>query len=294
MSTYFPKEGEIVRKWYVVDASGQTLGRLASQVARILMGKENPRYTPFLDTGDHVIVLNAEKVRTTGFKAESKVYQHYTGYPGGLRTESYKKRLDRRPEAIVEAAVKRMLPKNKLAAHMLSWTSSVSDPTPSDRAVVLRVYAVILLSHALLNHVGVRAVTILNWLSAWYHIAVVALLIGALLWLAPKQPAEFLLTRFTREKVPYAYGFLVGLLQAQWTFTGYDASAHVTVETVDGGAPVEVGQRSRVGLPEPSTAIAPLSFLSHRRLSIRPISQLRPPSAAARAPARSRSARARP
>ena len=72
MSTYFPKEGEIVRKWYVVDADGQTLGRLASQVARILMGKENPQYTPFLDTGDHVIVINAEKIRTTGMKAEQK------------------------------------------------------------------------------------------------------------------------------------------------------------------------------------------------------------------------------
>ena len=79
MSTYFPKQGEIVRKWYVVDASGQTLGRLASRVAHILMGKENPRYTPFLDTGDHVVVINAEKIRTTGMKSEQKVYQHYTG-----------------------------------------------------------------------------------------------------------------------------------------------------------------------------------------------------------------------
>ena len=120
MSTYFPKQGEIVRKWYVVDASGQTLGRLASQVARILIGKENPRYTPFIDAGDHVIVINAEKIRTTGVKAESKVYQRYTGYPGGLRTESYKKRIVTKPEAIIEAAVKRMLPKNKLSAHMLS------------------------------------------------------------------------------------------------------------------------------------------------------------------------------
>jgi large subunit ribosomal protein L13 len=120
MSTYFPKAGEIVRKWYVVDADGQTLGRLASQVARILAGKENPRYTPFLDTGDHVIVVNAEKVKTTGVKAEQKKYQHYTGYPGGLRTEEYKKRLARKPEAIIEDAVRRMLPKNKLAAHMLS------------------------------------------------------------------------------------------------------------------------------------------------------------------------------
>ena len=119
MSTYFPKAGEIVRKWYVVDAEGQTLGRLSSQVARILMGKENPKYTPFLDTGDHVIVINAEKVKTTGVKAEQKLYQHYTGYPGGLKTEGYKKRMERKPEAVIEAAVKRMLPKNKLAAHML-------------------------------------------------------------------------------------------------------------------------------------------------------------------------------
>ncbi|HTR67786.1 MAG TPA: 50S ribosomal protein L13 [Terriglobales bacterium] len=118
MSTYFPKQGEIVRKWFVVDASGQTLGRLASQVARILMGKENPRYTPFLDTGDHVVVINAEKVKTTGMKAEQKVYQHYTGYPGGLRTEEFKKRTARKPERIIEAAVTRMLPKNKLGKQM--------------------------------------------------------------------------------------------------------------------------------------------------------------------------------
>src|ERR1700733_10775437 len=120
MSTYFPKEGEIVRKWYVVDADGQILGRLASQVARILMGKENPQYTPFLDTGDHVIVINAEKIKTTGVKAEQKQYHRYTGYPGGLRTEDYGKRLVRKPEAIIEDEVRRMLPKNKLAAHMLS------------------------------------------------------------------------------------------------------------------------------------------------------------------------------
>ena len=120
MSTYFPKAGEIARKWYVVDASGKALGRLSSQVARILMGKESPKYTPFLDTGDHVVVINAEKVKMTGMKAEQKVYQHYTGYPGGLRTEEYKKLMVRKPEAVIEAAVKRMLPKNKLAAHMLS------------------------------------------------------------------------------------------------------------------------------------------------------------------------------
>jgi large subunit ribosomal protein L13 len=120
MSTYFPKEGEIVRKWYVVDASGLALGRLASRVARILMGKENPKYTPFIDTGDHVVVLNAEKVKLTGMKAEAKVYQHYTGYPGGLRTEEYTKRINRKPEMIIEDAVKRMLPKNKLGRQMIS------------------------------------------------------------------------------------------------------------------------------------------------------------------------------
>lgn len=120
MSTYFPKAGEIARKWYVVDASGQTLGRLSSQVARILMGKNNPRYTPFLDTGDHVVVINADKVKTTGMKAEQKVYQHYTGYPGGLRTESFRKRFANRPERIVEQAVLRMLPKSKLGRQMIS------------------------------------------------------------------------------------------------------------------------------------------------------------------------------
>ncbi|MBZ5705863.1 MAG: 50S ribosomal protein L13 [Acidobacteriia bacterium] len=120
MSTYFPKEGEIARKWFVVDASGQTLGRLASQVARILMGKESPRYTPFLDTGDHVIVVNAEKVKVTGMKAEQKKYQHYTGYPGGLRTEDFRKRFMRKPELVIEQAIARMLPKTKMGRQMFS------------------------------------------------------------------------------------------------------------------------------------------------------------------------------
>jgi large subunit ribosomal protein L13 len=120
MSTYFPKAGEIVRKWYVVDASKQPLGRVASRVASILMGKENPKYTPFLDTGDHVIVINADKVKTTGVKATVKVYHHYTGYPGGLRTEQFEKRLADKPERIVEDAVARMLPKSKLGKQMIS------------------------------------------------------------------------------------------------------------------------------------------------------------------------------
>ncbi len=118
MSTYFPKEGEIARKWYVVDAAGQTLGRLATRVASILAGKENPRYTPFLDTGDHVVVINADKVRLTGMKSEAKVYRHYTGYPGGLREEEFRKRFARRPEGVVQEAIEGMLPKSKLGRAM--------------------------------------------------------------------------------------------------------------------------------------------------------------------------------
>ncbi len=118
MSTYFPKQGEIARKWYVVDASGQVLGRLATRVADLLSGKTSPRYTPFMDTGDHVVVINADKVRLTGMKAEKKVYRHYTGYPGGLREEDFRKRFARRPEAVVEEAISGMLPKNKLGRAM--------------------------------------------------------------------------------------------------------------------------------------------------------------------------------
>jgi large subunit ribosomal protein L13 len=118
MSTYFPKEGDIARKWFVVDASGQTLGRLASHVAEVLTGKRNPRYTPFIDTGDHVIVINAEKIRLTGMKAESKVYRRYTGYPGGLREEEFTKRMQRKPELVLEEAIKGMLPKSKMGKAM--------------------------------------------------------------------------------------------------------------------------------------------------------------------------------
>ena len=103
MSTRFPSGQEIARKWYVVDASGQTLGRLATHVARILSGKNNPKYTPFLDLGDHVIVINADKIRVTGMKTEQKVYR---------------KRLGRRPEQVVQDAILGMLPKTKLGRSM--------------------------------------------------------------------------------------------------------------------------------------------------------------------------------
>ena len=108
MKTAIPSPGDVVRNWHLIDAEGEVLGRLASKAAMALMGKNKPMYTPFLDTGDHVIVINAEKIRTTGFKAEQKQYHHYTGYPGGLRTEDYNKRIVRKPEAIIEAAVRRI------------------------------------------------------------------------------------------------------------------------------------------------------------------------------------------
>jgi large subunit ribosomal protein L13 len=118
MVTRFPSGQDIARKWFVVDASGQTLGRLASRVASILAGKDSPRYTPFLDVGDHVIVINAGKVRVTGMKSEQKVYRHYTGYPGGLREEDFRKRFDRKPEQVVQDAILGMLPKTKLGRAM--------------------------------------------------------------------------------------------------------------------------------------------------------------------------------
>jgi large subunit ribosomal protein L13 len=123
MSTYFPKEGEIARKWFVVDATDQTLGRLASKIARILMGKENPQYTTFLDTGDHVIVINARGVRLSGSKLEGKLYQHHSGYPGGLKTVSYDRLMSERPTMVVEKAVRGMLPKNRLGRKMIGKLS---------------------------------------------------------------------------------------------------------------------------------------------------------------------------
>jgi large subunit ribosomal protein L13 len=118
MSTYIPSAKEINRKWFVVDASGKTLGRLATKAADVLSGKTNPKYVPYIDTGDHVIVINAEKIRLTGLKAQQKVYRRYTGFPGGLREESFTRLLNRRPEKIVEEAIKGMLPKSKMGRQM--------------------------------------------------------------------------------------------------------------------------------------------------------------------------------
>jgi len=118
MGTFVPSGKNIDRKWYVIDASGQTLGRLATKAADLLSGKLNPQYVPYIDMGDHVIVINAEKVRLTGLKSQQKLYRRYTGFPGGLREESFVRLLNRKPEAILEQAIKGMLPKSKLGRQM--------------------------------------------------------------------------------------------------------------------------------------------------------------------------------
>ena len=118
MSTFVPSAKKIERKWYVVDAQGQTLGRLATKAASVLSGKLNPQYVPYIDTGDHVIVINAEKVRLTGLKSQKKVYRHYTGYMGGLREESFTRLINRKPEKVLEEAIKGMLPKSKMGRQM--------------------------------------------------------------------------------------------------------------------------------------------------------------------------------
>ena len=119
MKTYMAKPGEVQQKWWLVDATDKVVGRLASDIAMILMGKHRPTYTPHVDTGDFVVVVNAEKVMYTGKKWEQKKYTWYTGYQG-LRSETAATRRDRNPELIIEEAVRRMLPKNKLAVKMLA------------------------------------------------------------------------------------------------------------------------------------------------------------------------------
>ena len=120
MSTYFPSGKDLAgkRKWYVIDATGQTVGHLASEVASLLTGKRSPQWTPFLDMGDHVIVINARKAVLKGNKAEQKLYRHHTLYPGGLRQTTAKEMMTKKPERVLELAIKGMLPKNKLGKAM--------------------------------------------------------------------------------------------------------------------------------------------------------------------------------
>ena len=130
MRTFSTKPAEITRKWFVVDAEGMVLGRLATEVARVLRGKHNPYFAPHLDTGDHVIIINADKVVLTSNKAERKFAYRHSGYPGGLRTDRYTDLLATKPVFVVEKAIKGMLPKNRLGAAMFTK---------------LKVYAVVLL-----------------------------------------------------------------------------------------------------------------------------------------------------
>ena len=116
--TYTPKPGDIERAWWIVDATDLPLGRLASEVAQLLRGKHKPQFAPHVDTGDHVIVVNAGKVAVTSNKSEQKIYYRHSGYPGGIKAESFERLLERRPEAIVERAVRGMLPKNRLGRAM--------------------------------------------------------------------------------------------------------------------------------------------------------------------------------
>jgi large subunit ribosomal protein L13 len=141
MKTYSPKAREIRRVWYVVDAEGAVLGRLASEVAKILRGKHKPTYAPHLDSGDHVIVVNAAKVRLSGEKAEKKVFYRHSGYPGGIRAVPYQRLLARRPERLVEQAVRGMLPKTRLGRQMarkLAVYAGAGHPHAAQRPVSLR------------------------------------------------------------------------------------------------------------------------------------------------------------
>jgi large subunit ribosomal protein L13 len=119
VKTTVPKVDSIIKKWYVIDGENEILGRLASQVAMILRGKHRPEFTPHLDLGDHVVVINADKIRVTGRKLNQKVYRRYTGYPSGLRTQSMDKVMQERPERVLFHAVKGMLPKNRLGRKMI-------------------------------------------------------------------------------------------------------------------------------------------------------------------------------
>ncbi len=118
MKTYSPKRADIHRQWWVVDASDVVLGRLATEVARVLRGKHKPTFTPHLDMGDHVIVVNAARIRVTSDKAQTKRYWRHSGYPGGIHSETLGERLARHPERVIEAAVRGMLPKNRLGRAM--------------------------------------------------------------------------------------------------------------------------------------------------------------------------------
>jgi len=126
--TWNAKPGEIQQRWYVVDAEGQTLGRLATRIADTLRGKTKPQYTPHVDTGDFVVVVNAEKIHVTGKKLDDKMYYRHSGYPGGLKQRTLREQLDRRPTEVLRLAVKGMLPRNRLARRQLTKLKIYAGP----------------------------------------------------------------------------------------------------------------------------------------------------------------------
>ena len=128
MKTYMTKPADVVQQWHLVDGTDKTVGRLAAKIARILMGKHRPTYTPHVDNGDYVIVFHADKVKFTGTKWKTKQYQRYTGYPGGLWHETAEHLRDRKPTEILKLAVRRMLPKNKLSYKMMSKLNLYAGP----------------------------------------------------------------------------------------------------------------------------------------------------------------------
>ncbi|WP_324704835.1 50S ribosomal protein L13 [Lyngbya sp. CCY1209] len=132
--TYLPAVDSIERKWYVIDAADQRLGRLASEIAQIIRGKNKPTYTPHMDTGDFVVVINAEKVQVTGRKREQKLYRRHSGRPGGMKTETFAKLQDRVPERIIEQAVKGMLPKNALGRQLFTKLKVYAGPNHPHQA----------------------------------------------------------------------------------------------------------------------------------------------------------------
>ena len=126
--TWNAKPGEVTREWYVVDAAGQTLGRLATRIADVLRGKEKPQYTPHVDTGDFVVVVNAERIAVTGKKMDEKIYYRHSGYPGGLKQRTLREQLARRPEAVIRLAVKGMLPRNRMSRAQLTKLKVYAGP----------------------------------------------------------------------------------------------------------------------------------------------------------------------
>ncbi|MCR4670215.1 MAG: 50S ribosomal protein L13 [Saccharofermentans sp.] len=140
MSTYVAKPDSIERKWLLIDAEGKTLGRLATEVARLLRGKHKPTFTPFMDTGDYVVVINASKIVLTGKKLDQKKYRYHTGYAGGLKEVDYKTMMAKNPEKAVELAVKGMLPKNTLGRKMATKLHVYAGPDHEQQAQKPEVY----------------------------------------------------------------------------------------------------------------------------------------------------------